>query len=208
MNDDACWTSEVSYLTESLVVPLMRTPRHNKVPFSGRAESVAEHSFHVACVVAQLSIHFPEIDAHTCLRMALQHDFGEAVTGDVSVYASESERAQKSVNEHDAVRKVMRCSREAGVTVSPLVQYVEHTSKEAGFVCAIDKIVPYFLVMAGQGHHAHPSPKQYAETRARARAHITRCFERLLPLFDEVAERVAKRVDELARSGDRRRADL
>lgn len=192
------WAAQVRHLTESLIVPLMQTDRHNTVPHSARHESVAEHSFHVACVVGQLSQNFADLDGLECLKMALQHDFAEAMTGDVSVYASEHDRAQKPARENEAVRVLTRCASDTGIDVSPLAQYAEHTSQEAGFVCAVDKIVPYFLVMAGQGHHARPSPEQYAQTRARARAHVARCFVGLLPVFDEVAAQVAERVQKIA----------
>lgn len=197
MTSKVPWVRQVQYITESLVVPLMRTYRHNLVPFEERRETVAEHSFHVACVVAQLVGYFPDLNEAVCVRIALQHDFTESIAGDVSVYASEDERVRHLEVEQQAVKVLELESFEVGVSISPMISYVEHRSREAGFVCAVDKIVPYFLVMAGEGHHAQPSPQQYEETRARARAHVARCFSRLLPLFDEVAERVQKRVEEL-----------
>ncbi|WP_415096888.1 HD domain-containing protein [Micropruina sp.] len=189
------WSSEVRHLTQMLVVPLMQTQRHNVVPGIERHESVAEHSFHVACTVSQLLRHFPELDGYRALRMALQHDFAESITGDVSVYASARDRSQKASEEAAALRTLTDWSITTGVCIAPLAQYVDHDCREAGFVCAVDKIVPYFLVLAGDGHHARPSLSQYAETRKRARGRITRCFNRLLPIFDEVSELVAARVE-------------
>ena len=50
---------------------------------TGRRESVAEHSFRVACMALLLADEFPELDMAKVVRMCLIHDWGEAVTGDI-----------------------------------------------------------------------------------------------------------------------------
>ena len=50
---------------------------------TGRRESVAEHSFRVACMALLLTDEFPELDMAKVVRMCLIHDWGEAVTGDI-----------------------------------------------------------------------------------------------------------------------------
>src|SRR6266581_1310910 len=45
-------------------------------------ESVADHSFGVALLAMFMAPYF-EVDAHKALRMAVLHDLGEAVIGDV-----------------------------------------------------------------------------------------------------------------------------
>ena len=50
---------------------------------TGRHESVAEHSFRLACMALLLEDEFPGLDMAKVIRMCLIHDWGEAVTGDI-----------------------------------------------------------------------------------------------------------------------------
>ena len=62
-----------------------------------RRESVAEHSFRLACMALLLSGEFPELDMDKVIKMCLIHDWGEAVTGDIpSFEKSEADEAEES----------------------------------------------------------------------------------------------------------------
>jgi fumarylpyruvate hydrolase len=61
---------------------LKDTPRQSWTA-QGRRESVAEHSWRVALMALALEDAFPELDADRVLRLALVHDLGEAIAGDV-----------------------------------------------------------------------------------------------------------------------------
>lgn len=62
-----------------------------------RRESVAEHSFRLACMALLLSGEFPELDMDKVIKMCLIHDWGEAVTGDIpSFLKTESDESRES----------------------------------------------------------------------------------------------------------------
>ncbi len=58
---------------------------------SGRRESVAEHTFRLAAAAYILRDSFPELDMERVLRMAVVHDWGEAVTGDIPTFYKSEE---------------------------------------------------------------------------------------------------------------------
>src|SRR5690349_2187308 len=96
----------VQTLTENIVAPLMRTARNNLVPLTVRHESVAEHCFHLASCVAILAPLYADVDVERALLIALSHDDGEAITGDVSVYAPPEDRRKKAVAEEVALERL------------------------------------------------------------------------------------------------------
>lgn len=53
---------------------------------SGRQESVAEHSWRLAVMAMLCKDEYPDIDIDKVIKMALIHDFGEAVTGDIPAF--------------------------------------------------------------------------------------------------------------------------
>lgn len=56
------------------------------VTSTGRAESVAEHSWRLALMAMLLAGEFPELDMNRVIRMCLIHDLGEAFTGDIPTF--------------------------------------------------------------------------------------------------------------------------
>ena len=197
MNQTQALGAALQFLTTEIVSPLMRTERHNEVPLLGRRESTAEHSFHVASVALHFVDLFPKLDALEVAKMALQHDYAEASIGDVSVYASAAERAAKATSEHLAASSLHKRAAMLNVDLDPLVNYLAQESDESRYVSAIDKIVPYYLVLAGVGHHARPTLEEYDQTRERARDKIRKSFAALLPAFEAVSDEVRARVVEL-----------
>lgn len=53
----------------------------------GERESVAEHCWRTALMADLLREEFPEVDTDRVISMCLHHDMGEAVTGDIPVFA-------------------------------------------------------------------------------------------------------------------------
>ena len=64
---------------------LKDTLRHSTTT-SGRAESVAEHSWRTALMALLLAPEFPAVDMDRVIRMCLIHDLGECFTGDIPVF--------------------------------------------------------------------------------------------------------------------------
>ena len=188
--------SSVLAITGTITAALMRVERATFVPETGgRRETTAEHSFHLALVACLVLPRFPELDHACVLRYAILHDIAEAYAGDVSVYASEEERSQKAEAEREALSNMHALGDLiSGSIISLAERYTERATRESCFVYALDKIVPYFLVLAGAGHHADPTPEQYLSTELRARAQIESAFPELLPLFEYAAQGVRRRV--------------
>lgn len=79
---------------ESLVELLLELQNLDRVPRMGYAlrgvgdaESVAEHSFHVAILVWALGPRTPQINVQRALELALVHDLAEVRTGDLPMTA-------------------------------------------------------------------------------------------------------------------------
>lgn len=70
----------ISFLHQ--IEALKYTFRHSWTSYGNR-ETVAEHSWRLAVMVLLLKDEFPQMDPMKLLEMALIHDFGEAVTGDI-----------------------------------------------------------------------------------------------------------------------------
>lgn len=69
----------------SLLEKLKCSVRHGWTS-TGRRESVAEHTFRLASAAYLLRDSFPGVDMERVLRMAVVHDWGEAVTGDIPAF--------------------------------------------------------------------------------------------------------------------------
>ena len=103
-------------------------------------ESIAEHSFGVAVVAAQLVDDLRArgmiVDGEKVLRMALVHDAGEAFTGDVPMPAKTAELKSALVKaEDEALQRVLSPAEHALWRESE-----EGTSIEARVVKAADKL--------------------------------------------------------------------
>uniref|UniRef100_A0AC34FJ50 5'-deoxynucleotidase HDDC2 n=2 Tax=Panagrolaimus sp. ES5 TaxID=591445 RepID=A0AC34FJ50_9BILA len=75
---------------------------HFKVP---QPETVSGHMYRMAILAMTLSGEDPSLDAIRCVKMALVHDIGEAIVGDITPRCGVSE-AEKFKLEEDAVKKI------------------------------------------------------------------------------------------------------
>lgn len=70
----------------------------------GRHESVAEHSWRLAVMALLCKDEYPSLDIDKVIKMALIHDFGEAVTGDIpSFYKTDVDE----IKETNAIRGLL-----------------------------------------------------------------------------------------------------
>lgn len=67
---------------------LKDTTRHSWTK-QGRHESVAEHTYSLACMAFLMKDEFPDADFYKVLSMCLFHDIGEAFTGDIPAFEKE-----------------------------------------------------------------------------------------------------------------------
>lgn len=131
---------------DSLLDLLLELQALDRVPRMGwalrgvpEAESVAEHSFHVALLVWLLAPRVPEVDAGRAVGMALLHDLAEVRLGDLPRVAGRyfppgAKAAAETAAEAELLAPLPA---DAGELVS---EYHEGTSPEARLVKACDKL--------------------------------------------------------------------
>lgn len=103
------------------------------------AESVAEHSFHVALLVSLLAPHEQTVDTEKALRMALLHDAAEVRSGDLPKPVNRylpagAKKSMESALLDDLFGGADEQAREI------LREYAEKKSPEARFVQACDRL--------------------------------------------------------------------
>ena len=71
---------------------------------SGRHESVAEHVYRLMVFAWLVRDEFPDVDMNRVMELALFHDMGEAITGDIPAFekTGEDERAEEQALEQIA----------------------------------------------------------------------------------------------------------
>lgn len=131
---------------ETLLDLLLEVQVLDRVPRMGyvlrgvsRPESVAEHSWHVAFLVATLTPQIPEVNAARALEMALLHDLAELRIGDLpQTVARYFPAGAKAAAESAALEEILAPlpprSREL------LTDYRARISPEARLVKACDKL--------------------------------------------------------------------
>lgn len=78
----------------------LKTQTRSAHTSTGRAESVAEHTWRLCLMALVLADEFPGIDAAKLLRICVVHDLGEAIGGDVPAVHQDA-AAPKSAQERD-----------------------------------------------------------------------------------------------------------
>lgn len=144
-------------------------------------ESVADHSFQVAIMAMSLA-HRVGVDQNKSVQMALIHDIGESVIGDVITERGGSKlqnHTQKQLDERNAVRHILN---NAGMDeyLDIFDEYTANETPEAQFVRQLDK-----LEMAIQARRYEISSGiDLGEFYVNARNHITNQI--LLDILDQV----------------------
>ena len=108
----------------------------------GRAESDAEHSWHLAVFLILLENEFENIDFAKLLKMALIHDLPEIYAGDTNPYRGDS--VNKEENEKHAAERLFADLPDAIAENlrSLFKEYVSQESLEAKIVKSADKLMP------------------------------------------------------------------
>ncbi len=131
---------------DSLLDLLLELQTLDRVPRMGwvlrgvpEAESVAEHSFHVALLVWQLAPRIPEVDAGRAVGMALLHDLAEVRLGDLPRVAGRYfPPGAKSAAETNAEAELLAPLADSDRAL--LEEYRAGESPEARLVKACDKL--------------------------------------------------------------------
>jgi len=142
---------------ESLLDLFLELQALDRVPRMGfalrgvpQAESVAEHSFHVATLVWILAREEPTVDAFRALELALIHDLAEVRTGDLPMTAGRYLPAgAKATGERAAFDELLAPLGSHGELL--LDEFGAASSPEARFVKACDKLQLMLKVSAYEG---------------------------------------------------------
>jgi putative hydrolase of HD superfamily len=120
----------------------------------GRAESDAEHSWHLAVFLLLLEKEFGEIDFTKTLKMALIHDLPEIYAGDTNPYRGDT--GDKEVKEKEAARQLFgSLPEEVSQTLAALFdEYLAQETDEAKFVKAADKLMPLIQNLCTNESHS------------------------------------------------------
>lgn len=131
---------------EALLEQILDLERLDQIPRTGYlqrgvegAESVTEHSWHVATLAWTLLPHVRPIDELRVLELALLHDVGELTLGDIPrPGAALLPQGAKASAEDQALRLILRAS---GARAEALIdELTARASREARFVHACDQL--------------------------------------------------------------------
>ena len=117
---------------------LKNNTRHS-LTSTGREESVAEHSWRVSLMALLLEDEIQGVDFNKIIRMAILHDIGEAITGDIPSFLK---TAEDSAHEDKEVFQLLGSLPEPqrGKFESLFHEMLELETKEAKIYKALDKL--------------------------------------------------------------------
>lgn len=106
---------------------------------SGRQESVAEHVYRLLVFAWLVREEFPDYDMNRVMELALFHDMGEALTGDIPAFEKDKEDEKK---EEQAQEKIARMLPEPyRERLADIFREVEKKeTKESRLLAALDKL--------------------------------------------------------------------
>ena len=104
---------------------------------SERHESVAEHSWRLAVMAMLMKDEFPAIDMGRVLAMCLVHDWGEAITGDITSFMKTDEN---EATEDGAIRQLIESLPASGGYQALFDEMKERSTAEAKLWKALDML--------------------------------------------------------------------
>jgi putative hydrolase of HD superfamily len=121
---------------------------------TGRAESDAEHSWHLAIFLILLENEFENIDFAKLLKMALIHDLPEIYAGDTNPYRGDIVNKEEN-EEHAAERLFGNLPDEVAENLRSLFkEYVGQKSLESKIVKSADKLMPLIQNLCTNEHYS------------------------------------------------------
>lgn len=129
---------------------------------SWRAESDADHSYHLAIMVLTFIDDFPYLDVLKCIKIALLHDIVEIYAGDTYFFDEEKIKTKKQ-RELDSLNKLEEILWKTNFEDfrEIIEDYEEKVSKEAIFVGQLDKLHPIIQIYLTwwKDFHIHKAKK-------------------------------------------------
>jgi putative hydrolase of HD superfamily len=120
----------------------------------GRAESDAEHSWHLAIFLILLENEFESIDFGKLLKMALIHDLPEIYAGDTNPYRGDTDDKEEK-EKNAAVKLFSMLPESASKSLYSLFdEYINQKSVESRIVKSADKLMPLIQNLCTNEHHS------------------------------------------------------
>lgn len=124
-----------------LLHAVQHVKRVSRRPDEKQMTNTAEHTFEVVMVCWYImAVHNLSLDQEKVLKYALAHDVIEAYAGDTYIYDAEAQKT-KAEREEKALRKIEKEFVEFGDLTETIREYTQHSTKEAKFVYAVDKLI-------------------------------------------------------------------
>lgn len=140
---------EIQRLVHGVVLPFYLIKRDMDIQITDtkhRKETDAEHAWSialVACTIAPLID--KELDVGKIAQLAIVHDIVEIYAGDVSIWDTKEAKSKKAEQEEKSLQKLENEYSEFHWFINNIKEYEQKSSKEAQFVYAVDKLVPFFF---------------------------------------------------------------
>lgn len=187
-------TQESIKLMSQLLIRAASISRTIKIqPGLDRFENDAEHSFLLAtwgCALAQSMA--PTLDLGKVGQYALVHDLVEVYAGDTTIWASAELHAGKANREAKALNTIRQRFKGFPWVGETIQEYERFDDPESCFIYALDKIIPYVVMVAVDHQPFPPSRAVYEEKMAVARQKIQR-YPALIELFEGLDAEYKKR---------------
>ena len=122
--------------------------------YDGRAESDAEHSWHLAIFLMLFEKEFKNVDPLKLIKIALIHDLPEIYAGDINPYRDDTK--DKIENELKAAEKLFSgLPEDLRQQMSTLFrEYANQESMEARIVKSVDKLMPLIQNICTNDRHS------------------------------------------------------
>lgn len=188
--------NDIRKLAVELALPFYLIDRDMDIQLSDtehRKETDAEHAWSIALIACSIAPLIDEkLDVGKIAELAVVHDLVEVYSGDVSIWASKDALAQKEKREQESLKKLETKFGQFPWLIENIKEYEHKSSKEALFVNAVDKLVPFFFRML-----VKPTPFERKKisledfkigilrSREKVKSHpvISEYFEEMLEIF-------------------------
>lgn len=117
---------------------LKGAPRHCFTT-SGAPESVAAHAWRLALLAWLLAGEQPDVDMRRVVELALVHDLGEAVTGDIPSFAKTERDERVEADALAGIAELAPAGRRAALAAL-FAEWEAQRTREARFCRALDKL--------------------------------------------------------------------
>lgn len=163
------------YDLQQMTIDLSLIERKHLVPGTLRHENDIEHSFTVALLCWYIHDRYSiDLDISKILKYAMAHDFVERYAGDVSTFASTSEREAKIIQERASLDRLSTEYEQFDDLITTMEAYEAKDDEESLFVWSVDKMQQ--LIMG-----------ELDDWRSYAEGGIT--YEQFAPKYDELADK-------------------